>query len=142
MSKRRLFDGRKTIWNISGIRAQLNKEYWEYDSMMEGWVRKVFIGHWCSCVPSGKYYTPWANSNVTEAEAKEDQRWWDKSDQELAQIGCYLDTGEGCATDIFAVEVKYKLEEGDRFLTNASEDGVCIYHKDVNLILDAEEGDA
>jgi RecJ-like exonuclease len=38
-------------------------------------------------------------------EATLDQRWYEQADKELATIGAFLESGEGCATDLLAVMV-------------------------------------
>ena len=38
-------------------------------------VGRVFIGSLTSVTPSGKFYTPFAHSNVTEYEANRDEEW-------------------------------------------------------------------
>ena len=68
--------------------------------------------------PSGKYYTPWASSNVDECprchwegcdfcgglgsrEAYEDQLFWEAMDEYAAKKKYWVQCGEGCPTDLF-----------------------------------------
>lgn len=44
------------------IRASLDQQEWQYNDGQ--WERQVFIGTVFSLYPSGKYYMPWACSNV------------------------------------------------------------------------------
>jgi len=52
--------------NWSEIKREIEHAQWEEDEGLlgEGKVRRVFIGTVMSLFPSGKYYTPWANSNL------------------------------------------------------------------------------
>ena len=53
------------IFNLKAVRADLDEEKWE-DSMDDNGMqeRSVFVGTVFDLMPSGKYYTPWACSNV------------------------------------------------------------------------------
>lgn len=70
----------------------------EYDAGM--WQRSIFLGTVFALTPSGKYYMPFACSNVTEEEANEDREWWNVVDEELEKRELYAEGGEGCPTDI------------------------------------------
>jgi hypothetical protein len=63
--------------------------------------RSIYVGNLLSLVPSGKYYTPFANSNVTEEEAEQDEAWFEAAEAELSPVHCYLESGEGSPTDLF-----------------------------------------
>jgi hypothetical protein len=52
------------IFDLEYIRSQLDSEDWEDDEFNDCQKRAIYIGSVFSLVPSGKYYTPWANSNV------------------------------------------------------------------------------
>ena len=52
------------IFDLEDVRAELDAEEWEDDSDGYCQTRRIYIGTVFSLVPSGKYYTPWANSNV------------------------------------------------------------------------------
>lgn len=62
---------------------------------------EVFIGTVAGLTPSGKYYTAWACSNVTEEEAEEDAAWWEQLEAEAEAHGCYVTQGEGDPCDVF-----------------------------------------
>jgi hypothetical protein len=68
--------------------------------------RRVFLGTVMSLSPSGKYYTAWANSNVTESEIDTDETWYNALESQLSDMGYSLESGEGSSTDLFAVEYK------------------------------------
>lgn len=70
----------------------------EYDSGM--WERSIFLGTVFTLTPSGKFYMPWACSNVSEEEANKDQEWWEVVDEELERRGLFTSAGEGCPTDM------------------------------------------
>ena len=78
----------------------------------------VFVGTVFGLTPSGKYYTPWANSNVEPCprckgegcdfcgqlgsrEAYEDEVWDEAFRAELEKYGYFAESGEVCPTDIF-----------------------------------------
>lgn len=46
------------------IEAQFEMMDWEPLPDDDAWFKSVYLGTVFSLVPSGKYYTPWANSNV------------------------------------------------------------------------------
>jgi len=63
----------------------------------------IYIGSVLDLLPSGKYYTPWACSNVTEEEAEADEEWWEAFDTELAKHNAWSETYEGDPLDILVV---------------------------------------
>ncbi len=81
-------------------------------------IKQIFLGSVLSITPSGKYYMPFACSNVTEAEAEKDEDWWDEMEKKAGEYGLYLTTSEGDPTDILIGEV---IEEvpigGEKCLT-------------------------
>lgn len=97
------------IFDLKALRAELNEQSWEpdyQDNPETSEVRRVFLGTVFALTPSGKFYTPWACSNVTEAEADEDEQWYDKARQELESIELSLEGGEDDPCDLFAVEYR------------------------------------
>jgi hypothetical protein len=67
----------------------------------EGYQKMHYIGTIFQLSPSGKYYTPFANSNVTQQEADLDEDYWNAVDGELDKRGMWRESGEGSASDIF-----------------------------------------
>ena len=82
----------------------------------------VYLGDLCSIFPSGKYYTPWANGNVSPCpecggtgcgycgglgsrEAYLDEVVWEILDDLGWQLGVSVDLHEGCPTDVIAVSL-------------------------------------
>ena len=61
----------------------------------------VYYGNILDINPSGKYYTPWANSNVSEEEAEEDEEFWEEIERVLSEKGLWYESGEGDALDIY-----------------------------------------
>ena len=88
------------IFNLENIKAEFDvAEPFERDGEI---YKAVFLGTVFSLCSSGKYYMPWACSNVTEKEADQDERWVEKAEAELDTIDAFLTSGEGSATDLFA----------------------------------------
>lgn len=69
----------------------------EYDLLVE----RMYLGTVFEIYPSGKYYTPFANSNVTKDEVKKDEAFLKQIELELDTIGAYLVSGDGDPTDLF-----------------------------------------
>ena len=67
--------------------------------------REVFVGTVFSLAPFGKYYTPWACSNVIMDEFEKDQEYWDAQDAEAEKRGLYVISGEGDPCDILVGEI-------------------------------------
>ena len=80
----------------------------EYDSDAGAFIGRAWLGDCFALTPSGKYYQPWACSNVDNYEAFQDECWNDALETVVQEHG-YNTFWEG--TDIF-VE-KYLLEVGD-----------------------------
>lgn len=95
------------ILNLPGICSALELADVQEDRERNK-VKRVFLGTVFALLPSGKFYTPWACSNVTEDEARKDQEYIERLEVELEEIGCFLESGEGDPCDLFAVKV---LEE-------------------------------
>ena len=98
-----------THFDLKVIRECLDKEVWEendIDDCVEN--RGIFIGTVFDLLPSGKYYTPWANSNVNLEEASKDETWFSEVEEELDTIGCCLESGEGDPCDLFVAEYRSK----------------------------------
>jgi len=52
------------ILDLKVIQAQLNGEEPEYDEENDIWTKTIFLGSVMNLTPSGKYYVPFAHSNV------------------------------------------------------------------------------
>jgi hypothetical protein len=102
-------DTPERIFDLDAIRRELDKQQWEpdyQDDPERSEVRRVFLGTVFALVPSGKFYTPWACSNVTEDEASADEEWYDRARQELESVGLSLESGEGDPCDLLAAEYR------------------------------------
>lgn len=62
-----LMMGSKLGFHWNNILAELEKQSWEVEEDFE--TRRLFVGTVMSLTPSGKFYTPWANSNVEVCES-------------------------------------------------------------------------
>lgn len=58
----------KRVWDMDEIRKEMAEQEWEE---VDKWTkeRRVFLGTVFALYPSGKYYTPFANSNVEICES-------------------------------------------------------------------------
>ena len=111
----------------SGVEHGLWEQFEYSDPMADGIYEAIYLGSWFNC-PSGKYYMPFACSNVElcprckgkgcdfcghlgSREAYEDEIWREDLEYYCEKAGGFLDTGEGCGTDLFIVrEVLLKGE--------------------------------
>jgi hypothetical protein len=66
-------------------------------SPYESW----YLGTVFALTPSGKYYTPWARSNVTDTEGARDERWYDALEQAANKLGGWIESGEGDPLDLY-----------------------------------------
>lgn len=68
-------------------------------------IKRIYLGSILDLLPSGKFYMPWACSNVNLAEVEQDQWWFMTAEREVARLGAFLENGLGDPTDLFAVQV-------------------------------------
>lgn len=82
----------------------------EYENE-DGRFESAFLGTCFSLTPSGKYYMPWACSNVTEAEANRDEAWNEALEEAANHFGGWIESGEGNPCDYFFVKACEVEEE-------------------------------
>lgn len=90
-------------WDWAGIKEDLLAQLSQPDFCVEEFGQKrteTFIGTVSALTPSGKYYMPWACSNVTEREAYRDEQWWAAFESIAESHGLYVTSGEGDPCDI------------------------------------------
>lgn len=93
--------------NWPEVRKHMDHLDWEectFDPDQEA--RWAFLGTVFSLYPSGKYYTPYACSNVTPEEAEADAEWLEQQEQEAVKYGLTIESGEGDPCDLFAAEYR------------------------------------
>lgn len=61
----------------------------------------TFLGTVFGLTPSGKYYLPYACSNVSENEAKLDELWFEALDNIAKSFDGWIESGEGDPCDLF-----------------------------------------
>ena len=77
--------------------------YYDLDELRYG---STFLGTVFSVYPSGKYYTAWACSNITEKEAEVDEAFSEALDKVVDMFGFCVTEGEGDPCGMFiAVEL-------------------------------------
>jgi hypothetical protein len=76
-------------------------------------VKSVYLGSVFSLSPSGKYYTPFASSNVSEKEAEEDEDWYEKLKEAAHENGLFIESGIGDPTDIIISKLIKEREGGE-----------------------------
>ena len=97
----------RNLFHWDFIHDFLNKQ--DKDAIMNFWEHKngeepvygMYICSVFSLFPSGKYYTPWANSHVTAKEALQDEVFREALENVLYEKGLYMVHGEGDPCDIF-----------------------------------------
>jgi hypothetical protein len=72
----------------------------------------LFLGSILTLSPSGKYYSAWANGNVTKAEAERDEAWFRAFDKVGEKFGFAVESGEGDPCDLF-ITVECPKEASD-----------------------------
>lgn len=75
-------------------------ESWDSDGESFGY---SYLGSVFSIMPSGKYYTFWANGNVTDYEALLDETFNAALDSIAESHGMWIESGEGDPCDLYAV---------------------------------------
>lgn len=87
-------------WDVIKEEAILNSEEAkpEWDGSKIG---LCFLGTVFNLTPSGKYYMPWACSNVTEAEALQDELWYEALEEIANEYEMFVTSGEGDPCNIF-----------------------------------------
>lgn len=103
----------ETGLDLEAIRELLDTEEWEDEICEDHQVRRIYLGTVFDLFHSGKYYTAWACSNVTEEEAQRDEEWREAVEEELGTIGACLVNGDGDPCDLFIEEIRDVEEEGD-----------------------------
>jgi len=85
------------VREVKTAQLTLTHDFWDGDSFTE----RYFLGTVFAIMPSGKYYTPWACSNVDHVEAAQDTAFWDDLTRALESAGFWLENGEGDPCDLF-----------------------------------------
>ena len=62
---------------------------------------ETFMGTVFALTPSGKYYMPWACSNVTAREAYRDEQWHAALEALCSERGLYVTSGDGDPCDLY-----------------------------------------
>lgn len=83
--------------------------------------RMMYLGTVFQVTPSGKFYTPFACSNVTIKEAALDEEWWEYMERELGKHNLSIESSEWDSCDLFLVryydigeDTEWEREDQDR----------------------------
>lgn len=90
--------------NWKAIREELDSQAWEKSWDGDREERLCFIGTVFNLMPSGKYYMPWACSNVEEWEAEADEEARESLERECDKRGLFLTCSEGDPCDLLVGE--------------------------------------
>ena len=93
-------------WDVLIAEAKSNAE--EEDGQMVGC---AFLATVFDLMPSGKFYMPWANGNVTADEAGRDEIFMEHLERAATEHGGSIEGGEGDPTDLYFVMVLDTSEE-------------------------------
>jgi hypothetical protein len=88
------------ILKLEVVKKELDEGEIFYDRDNDTLYQSYYLGTVFNIMPSGKYYMPWACSNVTEEEAQKDEDFREKMEEELETINAYLTCGEGDPCDM------------------------------------------
>lgn len=75
-------------FDMEALKAEVENA--EIVSMDDCFMKTVWLGTVMGLAPSGKYYQPFACSNVTEEEANADEEYWSELEEELEANGMSL----------------------------------------------------
>jgi len=71
----------------------------------------IFVGTVFNMTPSGKYYLPFACSNVTIKEALKDEIFWSAMEDVLEEKELFHQSGEGDPCDVFFCKCLDRLDD-------------------------------
>ena len=90
-----------TIFDLDKVDENIRNSELVYDEMEDCFMQSYYLGSCLNIMPSGKYYLPFACSNVTEEEAEKDHEYYVLMEAELDEINAHITSGEGDPTDMF-----------------------------------------
>jgi len=93
---------------------QLEYEKCYYESFNQIWVQSLFVGTIMSLTPSGKFYAPFANSNVKIKEAALDELWYEFIEKGLKDYPFCLTLSEYDGCDLLIQRSYDENPEEDR----------------------------
>jgi hypothetical protein len=88
-------------WDWQGIVDNALSDNPISDGMNDTPYYATFIGTVFAIMPSGKYYTPWACSNVDMEEAARDEIFREELESVAEEHGGWIESGEGDPCDLF-----------------------------------------
>jgi len=118
----------EVMFDIDGLRESLRKQAWDQSMGEDDWTRQIFVGSVFSLLPSGKYYTPWANSNVEACQSCRESMSNDPCDEENPCTPPEDYDGEEpyhcevCQDHRWYARAEEELEETGLFLTSGEGD--------------------
>lgn len=91
--------------DLDAVRRQLDHEAFVHDPESECYVRRTYLGSVLNLAPSGKYYTAFANANVSDDEITADAAWQESLEIALEARGMELEVDPDDPCDLFVVEI-------------------------------------
>lgn len=91
--------------NWKDIREKLNQQEWVKIGTEE-FERRILLGTVSDLTPSGKYYTLFACSNITQQEAETDEVWWINLKNAAEERDLFVEQSDVDPCDIMIGETK------------------------------------
>jgi hypothetical protein len=98
------------MFNLDGIKSNLESSEPVEDEFNDTTYKSIYVGSCFALAPSGKYYMPYAHSNVSAKEALKDEIYWEAFNDWLEEHDLWFMSGEGDPTDVFICQT---IEEED-----------------------------
>lgn len=126
--QRRIYRKEIRAWDWAGILEEANANVHEEDDIRIG---RSYLGTVMNLIPSGKYYTPWACSNVRMQEANLDEVFYEELEGIASEYDMFIESGDGDPCDLFAaivVDNEENEEAEEEKKEPGEEDVVCGGH--------------
>jgi len=89
-----------SLEDLKEIKKELEQQEAFFDEDNDQMTKILYLGDIRSMTPSGRYYLPFACSNVTEDEAILDEQYWKRLENKVHYLGMFLMSGIGDPLDV------------------------------------------